>query len=421
MEKFHLVGIKGTGMSALAGILHDLGHSVTGSDVPEDFFTTKKLKDRNIKILPFDKKNIEAGKTYIASSCYREDNEEVAEILRKGLPLYYYHEFLGNFFKNTKIGISGKHGKTTTTSLVAKFFEDKKIAYLIGDGSGGADKDYEYFIFEACEYRNHFLKYDFDYLVINNIELDHPDFFKDVEAIADSFQKAAAKAKNVIVNADDENCRKIKHPRIFSFGLADGDLRGKILDASAEGFQIEINHLGDVRKFFLPFTGVYMVFNFLAALSVAFLNGISFEEVSEKLATYVRPSRRMEEYHYHDNVIIDDYAHHPREIEMCLAGIKQKYPNKDLIVIFQPHTYSRTLALQTEFRKVFSGVKLYLAETFTSKREANNKNLEKMVFDSFPEARVFRKKKIKEFKNLRNTVLLFLGAGNIDRYIKEIV
>lgn len=141
-----------------------------------------------------------------------------------------------------------------------------------------------------------------------------------------------------------------------------------------------------------------MVFNFLAALSVAFLNGISFEEVSEKLATYVRPSRRMEEYHYHDNVIIDDYAHHPREIEMCLAGIKQKYPNKDLIVIFQPHTYSRTLALQTEFRKVFSGVKLYLAETFTSKREANNKNLEKMVFDSFPEARVFRKRKLKNSK-----------------------
>ena len=125
---------------------------------------------------------------------------------------------------------------------------------MIGDGSGGADKDYEYFIFEACEYRNHFLKYDFDYLVINNIELDHPDFFKDVEAIADSFQKAAAKAKNVIVNADDENCRKINIPGFF-FGLADGDLRG-VFGRSAEGFQQKLI-TWEMFGFFLPLPGLH--------------------------------------------------------------------------------------------------------------------------------------------------------------------
>ncbi|MDD3999810.1 MAG: Mur ligase domain-containing protein, partial [Bacilli bacterium] len=150
MERFHLIGIKGTGMSALAGILKDLGHEVTGSDVEEDFFTSKKLKEKDLKALVFDKNNITDDKIYIASSCYQEDNEEVSEVLRRKLPFFYYHKFIGQYFNNTKIGVSGTHGKTTTTSLIAKFFEDNKISYLIGDGSGGGTKDYDFFIFEAC-------------------------------------------------------------------------------------------------------------------------------------------------------------------------------------------------------------------------------------------------------------------------------
>jgi UDP-N-acetylmuramate--alanine ligase len=421
MEKFHLIGVKGTGMSALAGILKDLGHEVSGSDVEEDFFTSKKLHEKAIAVSLFDKNNISTDKIYIASSCYREDNEEVSEVLKRKLPFFYYHDFIGHFFQNTKIGISGTHGKTTTTSLVRKLFEDKKITYLIGDGSGGGTPDYEYFIFEACEYQNHFLKYNFDYLIINNIELDHPDFFSNVDAILSSFQKAAEKAKYVIINADDENCQKIQHANIFSFGLTSGDFKANILETLADGFRIEVFYKDEVWEFFLPFTGVYMVYNFLAAFSVAYLNGISPKTVQEKLYTYRRPSRRMEEYFFYDNVIIDDYAHHPREIEMCLAGIRQKYPEKDLIVIFQPHTYTRTIALQAEFQKVFSGVKLYLAKTFTSKRENSNKKLDEVILNYFPEARIFAIEELNNFKKLNNTVLLFLGAGNIDKYIKEIV
>jgi UDP-N-acetylmuramate--alanine ligase len=421
MEKFHLIGVKGTGMSALAGILKDLGHEVTGSDVEEDFFTSKKLEKKAIKALSFGKNNITDDKVYIASACYREDNEEVGEVIKRKLPFFYYHNFIGNFFQNNKIGISGTHGKTTTTSIVTKFFEDKRITYLIGDGSGGGSKDYNFFIFEACEYQNHFLNYNFDYLVINNIELDHPDFFKNVDEIINSFQKAANKAKCVIINADDENCRKIKHHNIFSFGLNSGTMKANILETLPTGFRIEVGFQDEIRQFYLPFTGIHMIYNFLAALSVAYLNGINLDIIQEKLLSYIRPSRRMEEYFYYDNVIIDDYAHHPREIEMCLAAIRQKYQDKDLIVIFQPHTYSRTMALKKEFRKVFSGVKLYLAKTFTSKRENSNKKLDQRVINLFPDARVFQIHDLKEFKNLHNTVILFLGAGNIDRYIKEFV
>ena len=421
MEKFHLIGIKGTGMSALANILKDLGCEVSGSDVEEDFFTSKKLYDKNIKIYNFSKLNIVDGKTYIASSCYGEENEEVEEVKKRSLPFFYYHQFIDYYFKGIKIGVSGSHGKTTTTSMIAKLFENQKISYLIGDGTGYADKDYQYFIFEACEYKNHFLKYNYEYLLINNIDHDHPDFFKNINDVFSSFQKAANQSKHVIINNDDEMARKIVHSNITTFGMNKADISAKIIETHSGGYMLDVNIKGDIITCYLPFPGIYMIYNFLAALAVSYLNGISYEHIQSQLLTYSKPSRRMEEYYYYDNVIIDDYAHHPQEIKMCLSAIKQKYPNKDLIVIFQPHTYTRTLALEEQFKEVFKDVKLYIAKTFTSKREKNDKQLDQQVMNIFSHANVFHHSFLKEIKSLHNTVILFLGAGTIDKYISEIL
>ncbi|MCK9536039.1 MAG: Mur ligase family protein [Bacilli bacterium] len=421
MEKFHLIGIKGTGMSALAGILKDLGCDVTGSDVKEEFFTSKKLKIKNIKVLPFSAANILEGKVYIASSCYKEDNVEIAAVKAQKLPFYYYHEFIEIYFKAPKIGISGTHGKTTTTSLVAKFFEDKKISFLIGDGTGKGEINSEFFIFEACEYKNHLLNYTFDYLIINNIDLDHPDFFKSIDDVLATFQKAGKSAKYLVINNDDEYCRKIEHPVKITFGMNNADICGKILEKHKNGFILEVNVKGKVYDYFLPFPGLHMIYNFLAALTVSYLNNIDLNIIQEKLLNYQRPSRRMEEYFYYDNVIIDDYAHHPLEIKMCLDAIRQSYPDKNIVVIFQPHTYSRTLRLKKSFKEVFTGVKLYLAKTFTSKRENDDKKLDYDVIKIFNNATPFHEKHLKEIKRLHNSVILFLGAGNIDKYIKQLL
>ena len=421
MEKFHLIGIKGTGMSALAGILKDLGHVVTGSDVAEDFFTAKKLKAKKIRTLPFSEANIRPGKTYIASSCYRDDHVEVAAVKNQGLPFYYYHEFIESFFTAPKIGVSGTHGKTTTTSLIAKFFEDRKVTYLIGDGTGKGTKDAEYFIFEACEYRNHLLQYRCDYLVINNIDFDHPDFFQSIDAVLATFQKAADNSRHLIINADDEHCAKIAHPDKTTFGMNEADVRGRIIEEHRAGYILEADVKGEKYEYYLPFAGTHMIYNFLAALTVCYLHGIDLPSLQDKLLDYQRPSRCMEEYFYYDNVIIDDYAHHPREIKMCLDAIRQSYPDKEIVVIFQPHTYSRTMQMKKAFREALSGVKLYLARTFSSKREAENRHLETAVFRIFPGAKRFHEKSLREIRKLRNSVILFLGAGNIDKYIKQLL
>lgn len=418
MNSFHLIGIKGTGMSALAAILKDMNYEVSGSDVEEDFFTNKKLAQKGIIPKKFCIDNITKNNIYIASSCYnKENNIEVRKVIEEGYIFYYYHEFIEYFFKN-KIGISGTHGKTTTTSILAHLFKDNNIAYLIGEGTGSASSDYSKFIFEACEYNNHFLIYNYDYLIINNIDFDHPDFFKDITDVINSFQKAAIKSEVLIINNDDENCRLIKHQKKFTFGInTKADISCEVLDKLNNGYKIKVIINENEYVYFLPFTGIYMVYNFLAALSVYYLNGNNLNKIQDLLLSFKKPSRRMEIYPFYDNIIIDDYAHHPREIKLLLDAIKQKYPNKEIIIVFQPHTYSRTLSLKSEFREVFKDYQLYLAKTFTSKREGYNKILENEVRTVFENSKRFQKKDLKEFKKQKNKVILFLGAGNISNYI----
>lgn len=421
MEKFHLIGIKGTGMSALASILKDLGYEVTGSDVAEEYFTSKKLQTKGINYTLFDANNITDDKIYIASSCYDRENVEVREVLENNYLFYYYHDFIEMFFIN-KIGISGTHGKTTTTSLITKLFEKEKIAYLIGDGTGGGVKGYDYFIFEACEYKNHFLRYNYKYLIINNIDYDHPDFFASIDEVINSFKKASNNAEFLIINFDDQNCKLIEHPNKLTFGFNDGaDIKATILQSHINGYTIKVDIEDKHYQFYLPFTGIHMIYNFLAALAVYYLNNLKFEDVQDLLFAYHKPSRRMEETYYYDNIIIDDYAHHPKEIKACLEAIKQKYPTKEIVIIFQPHTYSRTLALKDEFKEVFKDKDLYLVKTFTSKREGESKELEREVYKVFDNAKMFRESDLKKIKELSNKVILFLGAGNINKYITNII
>ena len=179
---YHFIGIKGAGMSALAQIMHSLGMDVQGSDVEKTFFTEKGLREKNIKILPFDENNIHEDLEIVKGNAFTEENVEVKKSIELGLKVNTYQEMVGKLTREFKtISVAGCHGKTTTTAMLSHILDNIKGAnYLIGDGTGHANKDNEYFVLEACEYKRHFLEYRQKYGIITNIELDHVDYFKDI-------------------------------------------------------------------------------------------------------------------------------------------------------------------------------------------------------------------------------------------------
>lgn len=422
--KYYLVGIKGNGMSALAVLLSKLKETVIGSDKDEYFFTEEKLKKENIKYYTFNKKNINNHKNYkfIISYAYdEENNEEVKEIFRLGLDYCYYSDFINCYFRKNKIGISGTHGKTTVSTMLKYLLEDDKCTYLIGDGSGGGSKDYKYFILEACEYKNHFLSYDYDYLVINNIDYDHPDFFNSNDDVVQSFKRASKKSKCLIVNNDDLNCKDVDHTCKYTFGIKNKSfVNCKILNKNKKGYKIKIKVEKEIYIFSLPFYGIHMIYNFLAAFTTLYLlydgkrNKI-YSVIVNKIKKYKNPKRRNEEYILNNNnIIINDYAHHPTEIQCTYDYVKQKHNDYEIILIFQPHTYSRSIFLYKQFQNVMINKNVYIMDTFIS-REQYDSQKEKVIKEIFCMCKQYNREEVYNMLiNKENIIVIFMGAGNID-------
>lgn len=197
MTVFHFTGIKGSGMSSLAQILFDAGEQVQGSDVDKYFFTEQPLRERNIPIFTFNADNIKEGMTVIAGNAFPDDHPELVRAQEIGVEIIRYHKFLGEYIGNyTSIAITGAHGKTSTTGLMAHVVGGyKPTSYLIGDGTGAGHENADFFVMEACEYRRHFLAYNPDYAVMTNIDFDHPDYFANIEDVYSAFQSLALQVK----------------------------------------------------------------------------------------------------------------------------------------------------------------------------------------------------------------------------------
>lgn len=175
---YHFVGIKGSGMSALALILHQKGLNVQGSDVAEYFFTQRDLDKAGVKIFTFNKENIKTGMVVIAGNAFNDSHEEIVRANELGVEVIRYHDFIGQFIKPfTSIAVTGSHGKTGTTGLLSHILSGiAPTSYLIGDGTGHGEPDAKFFSFEACEYRRHFLAYSPDYAIMTNIDFDRSYF-----------------------------------------------------------------------------------------------------------------------------------------------------------------------------------------------------------------------------------------------------
>lgn len=357
---YHFIGIKGAGMSALAVIMKQLGYEVQGSDVEAHYFTESELIKNDIKVLTYNENNITNNLTIIKGLSIKDENPELIKAKELNLEIINYNEMVGVLTKKHKtICICGCHGKTTTTAMTAHVLDKiTGINYLIGDGTGYAKKENEFFALESCEYQRHFLLYQPYYTVILNIDLDHVDYFKDINDVIDAYKEFAnSSTKLIIANGDDENIRKMHVSKEISyFGLnKDNNIRAINIDYNKNGitFDVVVNN-NPYGHFELPIYGTHQLMDALAVISICYYENINPTEINNYFQTFRGAKRRFTETFVANNIIIDDYAHHPNEIKATINAIKQKYPDKLIVSIFQPHTFSRTKEFANEFAEELS-------------------------------------------------------------------
>lgn len=344
----HFTGIKGTGMAALAEILHDGGEQVQGSDIAKYVFTEDGLKERGIPVLPFDPENIHDGDTVIVGLSFGKDHPEAARAL--SLPhtqVYWYNEYLGKLLENYEsICVAGCHGKSTTTGLLASIFNEvHPTGYLIGDGHGHMPADADRFVLESCEFQRHFLAYYPDYALITNIELDHVDYYRDIDDYVSAFQSFIHQVKKgCVVFGDDPYLPTLDYQcQRITYGLKDGnDYQGINLVMDENGIRYDVLHEGQIIAHVdLPENGMPIVWDSLGAFAMAHVLGEEPEAIVKGLQDYKGISRRFVTEKAGDSILVDDYAHHPTAIADMIEACRTRYPGKKVIAIFKPDRYSR--------------------------------------------------------------------------------
>lgn len=420
---YHFTGIKGSGMSALALILKGNGLTVQGTDVPNYFFTQKGLEDAHIPIYEFNTVTLGPEHIVIAGNAFGDDHPELVHARENGAQIIRYHHFLGEFINNyTSIAVTGSHGKTTTTGLLSHVLRAiKPTSYLIGDGTGYGQSHSEMFVLEACEYRRHFMAYHPDYAIITNIDFDHPDYYTDIEDVFSAFESFAKQAKKGVVACGEDSLlpRLQAMPSIYYYGFSSkNDVVASNIVRNADGSTFDVTIRGSYYgKFHVPTYGEHNILNALAVITVCYLEQLDAHEVAVAMLSFNGVKRRFSEKHVGSMVIIDDYAHHPSEIAATLDAIQQKYPNKEVIAAFQPHTFTRTIALLDDFANVLSSAdKVYLFDIFASAREERgNVSIHDLAAKIDAPVKVLHENDLSELLNYENAVIAFMGAGNIDK------
>lgn len=422
---YHFIGIKGSGMSGLAIIMKELGYNVQGSDYEKHYFTEENLIKNNIKILKFDKENIKENMTIIKGNTFNEENIEVKEAMKKNLKIYTYQEMISIITnKYNLIAVSGCHGKTTTSSMLAHVLDSN---YLIGDGSGNINNS-DYFVLEACEYKKHFLKYNPKTIIITNIDLDHVDYYKNIEEIIKAYQEFSNKAETLIACGDNIYTKQIKHNNIYYYGINENNyFQAKNIKYNEEGISFELYINKEYKyNFKLPFYGKHMLLNSLAVISTCYLKNIKLDQIEQKLKTFKGAKRRFKETKVLDNIIIDDYAHHPNEIKALIEGAKQKYKDKKIIAIFEPHTFSRTKQFYKQIAEELNKIDYsYIMDIYKSreKQEDYKGITSDLIIDNLKNGEHLKKENINKLLKHHNAVLLFMSPNDLTNlesiYIEE--
>ena len=452
-EVIHFVGIGGIGMSGLSLIMKGMGFNVQGSDISNNK-NINRLKKNKIKIsITHTKKNIKKATILVVSSAIKKNNPELIEAVKKQLPIYKRGEMLAHIVSLTKnIVVTGSHGKTTTTSLLAGIFSKTKLDPTIINGgvlnslknSAKLGKS-DWCILEADESDGSFIHVPPTYAIVTNIDREHMDFYKSMSDLKDLFLKFINKVPSFgksFICIDDKNnvdlLKKLKIKNYYTYGTnlkSQFYIRNiKQLKKFSE-YDLSINLPGkkniSINKIKITLLGIHNIRNATAAAAVASTNGISKAIIKKGLKEFKGVQRRfIKVFTYRETSFYDDYAHHPTEIKELLNGVRAAYKKDEIICVFQPHRISRLKDLKKEFTLSFkkadvvilcpvyaAGEKVKLGfsyENFAKDIIKNSKVKLFMVSDQYQLAKfiqsyIYGKK-----------IVIGMGAGSISAWMKEL-
>lgn len=386
------MGIGGFGMSAIARVLLERGYHVSGSDRTQNDLTHALERDGATIYVGHKAAQIDGADMLIVSSAVPAINPELAAAQSLGVPVYKRVNVLAQLIgEDYCVAVAGTHGKTTTTAIIAHLLRETRLApsYIVGGvmantGTNAGNGNGDTFVIEADEYDNAFLGLYPDVAVITNIEHDHPDFFTTPDDLTNAFRQFAKRIKPdhgiLIACADDPGALALLQEHrasgrlAFTYGLsADATLRAENMTTGADGtttFDVVQGQTHHGRAS-LQLPGAHNVQNALAALYVAAAgHDQSFADVIPHLGTFRGTGRRFDVRADANGVaVVDDYAHHPTAIRATIAAARARYPQRALWVVWQPHTYSRTQTLWTDYLTAFDGADHVLITDIYAARE----------------------------------------------------
>lgn len=446
-KKYYFIAIGGVGMSGLAKYLIENGCDVSGSDVCDSKYVQKLKKMGAIVHIGHDANNVPENSVVIASSAIRDTNPEIIRAKELGLPIYHRSDLLAEISSQGKffLGYSGTHGKTTTSGLSSYVMEKAglKPSYVVGGIIPELDtnahcQDGKYFAAELDESDGTIVKYVPNICVVNNLEADHLDFYKNgLESILETFEKFISKMPQdgvVLVNNDCQASKGLHGHKTMTFGLSDGaDYVAKniVFEEDCTTFDIfyKDKFLTDLK---IILKGKHNVYNALSVLASLHQAGVDLELVKPHFATFTGMGRRFQKVGSFNGIsIYDDYAHHPTEIKATLSAAAN-FKDKNIIAVFQPHRYSRLKNLWNEFLNAFDNVhRVVVTDVYAASEDAiagiNSADFVKDLSSKISADCEYIGGDMKEvakklFPTLKSgDVVIGLGAGTINALGKELI
>lgn len=445
-NKYYFIAIGGVGMSGLAKYLLENGCEVSGSDVCDSKYVQKVKKLGAAVHIGHSADNVPEDCVVIASTAIRDDNPEMIRAKELGLPIYHRSDMLAEISRGGKffLGYSGTHGKTTTSGLSSYVMElaGLKPSYVVGGiipnlETNAHCQDGKFFAAELDESDGTIVKYVPNIVVVNNLEADHLDFYKNgLDSILETFETFISKMPEdgvVLVNYDCEACMKLQGHKVLTFGLSDGaDYQAKNIEFTSECTTFDVYYEGEfLTDLKIILKGKHNVFNALSVLASLHLAGVNLELVKPHFATFTGMGRRFQKIgEANGAVIYDDYAHHPTEIKAALSSALS-FKDKNIIAVFQPHRYTRLQNLWNDFLNAFDDVNKVVvtdvyaasedpidgvnAEIFASELAKKGINCEYISGDIKTVAKTM-------FTSLKkDDIVIGLGAGTITALGKELM